>query len=361
MDSMYFLISPNCNLKCKYCFQLGNAPETSDSADYHDQRGVKADHSVIEALAQYCLANGITHVEIFGGEPLYYRDLFKLTVNTLCERVPGMSIGVITNGTLITEDIMQMFETMPISILLSLDGEKDRHNEMRGGFDRISRWFDRLVARGRVSVAIQAGVVPGLAKNIKAIWDRGFKQVYVNVIEGDGWYKEKDVAQFEEEYAEAIEGMLRGEGELNCALQFFETLKRPTFQQGCGVTRQGLACDWHGLLYPCHRAMEIGTQFAIGDIYEGVDDSLSKKVRTRIHEEAFSSDSAKQYPLVSYCPVAIFQKHQNFHGEWSEGFCEIISLKAKLVAKYYFELARYVDERRVVRKPEKEPLSLLHA
>jgi uncharacterized protein len=342
MKQMYFLISPNCNLKCKYCFQLNNTPELPGSAEYHAQRGVKADEKTIDGLAQYCLANDIEHVEIFGGEPLYYRELFKYAVANLCDRVPGMSIGVITNGTLITEEIMRLFETRPVSILLSLDGGRDRHNQMRGSFDRISPWFDRLVAQGRVSVAMQAGVVVDLYKNIRSIWDLGLKRVYINVIENHGWYTQADVTRFETEYELAIEGMLREEGELNCVRQLFETLKDSSYRQGCGITREGLACDWHGLLYPCHRAMEIGTTFAIGNIYDGIDAEMNEKLRRAIHETAFDSPSARAYPLVSFCPVAIYQKHGDFGGEWSQEYCEMISLKTKLVAKYYQQLARHI-------------------
>ncbi len=116
MNRMYFLISPNCNLKCTYCFQLDNAPESAGSAHYHAQPRVQADRKTVDSLVEYCLANDVGEVEIVGGEPLYYRDLFEYTVNTLCDRVPGMSIGVITNGTLITEGIMRLFETRPVSI-----------------------------------------------------------------------------------------------------------------------------------------------------------------------------------------------------------------------------------------------------
>jgi len=126
-------------------------------------------------------------------------------------------------------------------------------------------------------------------------------------------------------------------------LQLYESLKESKPDQGCGITREGLACDWHGLLYPCHRAMEIGTEFAIGNIFENVDVNLSSKIRTMIHNEAFHSDSAKEYPLASYCPVAIYQKHHNFHGDWSREWAEMISLKAKLVAKHYLELAAQLE------------------
>jgi radical SAM protein with 4Fe4S-binding SPASM domain len=342
MHSMYFLISPNCNLSCKYCFQLETAPELAGT-DYHKQKGVKADHAIVDALARFCLAKNIRHVEIFGGEPLYYRALFRDAVATLCERVPGMTIGVITNGTLINDEIMGIFETYPVSILLSLDGGKRRHDELRGGFDRISRWFDRLTRLGCVTVATQAGVVSELCDNVRYVWSVGFRRVYINIIENSGWYSADDVSQFEQEYEGALQAMIRGEGELNCARQAYQHLKRTSFHQGCGITGEGLACDWHGLLYPCHRAMEMGTEFAIGNIYEGINPDLDRKIRTMIHDRAFGSNSSKEFPLVSYCPVRIYQEHKNFEGEWSKEFCEMINIKHKLVAKYYLELAGCIE------------------
>lgn len=280
-------------------------------------------------------------MEIFGGEPLYYRSLFKDLVTTLSKEASGITIGVITNGTLITEDIMTIFETLPISILLSLDGTKERHNSMRGGFDSISKWFSRLAKLGRTSVAMQAARIDGLYDNISFIWSLGLKEVYINIIENYGWYNAADVAMFECEYEKIILGMLRGEGEVFCALNQYHMLKQTNQRQYCGITEQGLACSWDGLLYPCQRAMELGPQMAIGDIHQGINDDLSSKLRNMIDLESYHSVSARKYPLVSYCPIAIYQEHKNFNGTWNPEFCEMINVKAKLVSKYYYEISAY--------------------
>lgn len=118
---------------------------------------------------------------------------------------------------------------------------------------------------------------------------------------------------------------------------------RHRFTSKDAVTREGLACDWHGPLYPCHRAMEIETQFAIGSIYEGIDPERSTLVRGLIQERSLGSNSAKKSPLITYCPVAIYQKHGDFGGDWSKEYCEMINLMMKLVAKYYFTLAQDIE------------------
>src|ERR1700740_3199931 len=143
MNNIYLLLSPNCNLSCKYCFQKSNPAEIAD-ARYHAQPGVRADVETITRFADFCAENEVRHVEFFGGEPLLHRDLFVFAVETICRRVPQTRIGIVTNGTLIDERVMRLFEQNLVSVLLSLDGDRKRHDSMRGGFERISPWFTRL-------------------------------------------------------------------------------------------------------------------------------------------------------------------------------------------------------------------------
>jgi len=341
MDSIYLLLSPNCNLSCKYCFQHHSAVEIPGT-HYHAQLGVKASIEIIARFAEFCAENNIKHVEFFGGEPLLYRDLFHAAVETIAKRNPQITIGIVTNGTMIDEGIMQLFERHRISVLLSLDGRQDRHDSMRGGFERIRVWFPRLSRLDEVMVAMQAAIIPELSQNVQYVWRQGFTSIYLNMMENYGWYKEADVCLFEAEYDELVRAMLRGEGILACAMQIHEQLHHTSYSQGCGITRLGLACDWHGRLYPCHRAVELGTEFAIGDIFSGVNTDLDQKLRRRIHEEAFRSTSSKQHPLTSFCPVAIYQKHRNFEGEWSRQFCRMIEIKTKIVAKYFHEIRQFI-------------------
>jgi uncharacterized protein len=341
MKSVHFLISPNCNLRCKYCYQLEGIPQEPSALDYHSQSRTKATAAVIDSFAEFCHKNSVEEVVVFGGEPLFYPDLFQHLVESLYARVTGIEVGAFTNGTLITEEIMRLFERLPISVLLSLDGGRERHDRMRGGFDRISRWFDRLAGLQRVRVAVQAGEVVGLYDNVSFIWSLGLRDVYVNVLESYGWYAPSDVLQFEQEYERIIQGMLSGQGEIRCALALHEMLKQSVQRHECGITGEGLACDWHGLLYPCHKAMEIGPQLAIGDIYKGLDEDLSRKIRALISEKAYGSPDAAKFPLVSFCPISTYQKHGHFGGEWNKEFCELINRKAKLVSKYHYEIEEY--------------------
>jgi len=324
-------------MSCRYCFQRNGVR----SAKKVHASGAVANKQTIDRFAAFCKKNGIERVEFFGGEPLLYKDTFLYAARTLLDTVPGLKLGIVTNGTLIDEEIMRFFEQENVSVLLSLDGKRSRHNLMRGGFDRISHWFDRLVAKGQTTVAMQVSVTKGLFQHVRFIWKLGFPSVYLNVIQNYGWYQSVDIDRFESEYDAALQAMLAGEGKLVCAIAMHRTLEASQYEVKCGITQTGLACDWQGLLYPCHRTPELGTSFTFGDVRNGVSKRKERLCRARINRQCFKSASASEYPLVSFCPITVYQRNGNFSGSWSPMFCELINRKAKVVAKYHYEINKY--------------------
>ena len=336
---VFFLLTPNCNLSCKYCFQLHNESDIQGE-QYHAQSQAKASMAIVERFAEFCAENCVSHVDFFGGEPLLYRELFHAAAKEILNKRPETTIGIVTNGTMIDEDTMQLIETHGVSVLLSLDGCKTSHDFLRGGFDRIYKWFPRLSRLKQITIAMQAAIIPELADNVKYIWGQGFRNVFLNIVENYGWYKDTDVFLFEKEYEQLIQAMLQGKGILVCAINIHDRLKRTKDSQSCGITGLGLACDWRGVLYPCQRAVELGPKLAIGDIFNGIDSAREQNIRRDIEEQCFRSISAQKYSHVSYCPISIYQQHQNFSSEWNPAFCEIIETKIKLVAKYFHDISK---------------------
>jgi uncharacterized protein len=334
-NSITFVITPECNLKCKYCFQNDSYPGNAHA---------KPTKNTIDEFVFFCKKEKITHVDIFGGEPLFYKDLFIYLITNLKKQNPDIKIGITTNGTMMDEEILRYIKDFQISVLVSLDGNKEIHNKMRGGFDQIIKWTRSFNDKEKLSVALQAGIVDNLYNNIKYVWDLGFADgVFVNVLQNYQWYTEKDIITFENEYEKAIKGMLNEEGKLNCAISTFHQIEASEKTNTCGITSQGLASDWNGILYPCHRAVELGKNFSIGSIFSGLDPSKSNEIRSNISFAIDNSESTSKYITASYCPVSIFQKHKTFTGEWCDECCRMIDIKAKLVAKYYYEIKNLLN------------------
>ena len=343
IKSIDILLSPNCNLKCSYCYQLNDAHDVASSKTFHNQKGVAASAELIKRFVKFVLENEVTLVNFYGGEALLQWPSIKLVVKEITQRSTNVRFMTVTNGTLLNEEKLDFIEQHNFNIILSLDGPKTRHDEYRGGFSNIAKCFSRLAdLKSRVEVNIQVGGVRGLYEEaIKYVWSEGLKAINVNIIENYNWYKEEDIESFGREYESALEGMLREEGIVKDALKIYEYLKEPSYKKQCGITDGGLAMDWHGDFYPCIKGYELGKGSAIGNIYSGLNRVLEKDVRSQAGS-AYTSGSSRSHPYVAFCPVEVFKKHRTFHGKWNEEFSRMTELKTTLVAKLYYEIHSYL-------------------
>jgi uncharacterized protein len=267
---------------------------------------------------------------------------FIYVVNRLHEMIPDISFELVTNGTLLDEEILNLIDSKKFYILLSLDGDEKMHDKYRGGFQNIKKWFPHLIKLKENYVVVQVGEVDNLYSNIEAIWKYGFKKVGINVLENYHYYDMKDISKFEKEYEKVIEAMLKGEGELICALDLVRAQEMSNYKKGCGATRGDITCDIWGRLYLCFRFVELGDDFVIGSIEKGIDKNREREMRTFIEKEL--NKNPYFYPDSDYCAVSLYQNNGCFDASPPPEWCEMIEIKHKLVAKYYYDLKKYIDE-----------------
>ena len=140
------LTTLQCNFACGYCIQ-------GDHGDYN-KHAARMSLDTAERLAGWTedrldtLKPSRLILTFFGGEPLlnlpvtYY--LAERLHASCIERGVTMSISIITNGLLLTPEIVERLNPLGLTgIKITLDGDRDAHNRMRplrggqGTFDRI--------------------------------------------------------------------------------------------------------------------------------------------------------------------------------------------------------------------------------
>ena len=121
-----FHLTHHCNLRCSYCYTgeklaISMSRETVDAA---------IDFILAEAEKRQCERLDIT---FFGGEPLLEKIHIFYIAETLAERAAHLRITykLSTNGTLITEQLMQQLMEHRIFTSLSLDGPPNVHDSHR--------------------------------------------------------------------------------------------------------------------------------------------------------------------------------------------------------------------------------------
>ena len=155
------LTTLQCNFACGYCYQ-------GDREDFNQF----ADKMTLETSAR--LADWIEHeldrlrpakfaMTFFGSEPhlnlpVVY-DLAQRTWAATQKRGIAQSLSMITNGLLLTEDVVDRLAPMGLrGIKITLDGDRETHDRMRplrggqGTFDRIIENIRKVADRTNISI-----------------------------------------------------------------------------------------------------------------------------------------------------------------------------------------------------------------
>ena len=149
LRQVYYAITEGCNLRCPYCYAcaeqaLSNELTTAEACQLVDQAANLGCETLI----------------LTGGEPLLRRDLFDIAAQT---RACGMSVKMITNGTLIkTQAIADRIATHFDHVTVSIDGgTAEIHEQTRGKgtFQIVMRAVALLNAAG-VSPTVNHVVTP---------------------------------------------------------------------------------------------------------------------------------------------------------------------------------------------------------
>lgn len=106
----------SCNYTCSYCLQGAHVQSATKTSTRDAELFLKR----LESWLHY--PEEVTRIELWGGEPLLYWNKFKLLVPELQKRCPNASFGIITNGSLLDDEIMKKLFDWGFSMGISHDG-----------------------------------------------------------------------------------------------------------------------------------------------------------------------------------------------------------------------------------------------
>lgn len=115
LSKLVLNISNACNLRCKYCYANGGS--------YQSDEGMMTADTAKRAMDLfYDKYENIHMVQIFGGEPLMNLPLVKYICEYITTNKKDTKIGIVTNGTLITEEFIRLVKKYNIFVTVSYDG-----------------------------------------------------------------------------------------------------------------------------------------------------------------------------------------------------------------------------------------------
>jgi len=285
MTKKYTLcLTHQCNFRCAYC--------------YIDKRSGRMPIEVAERIVESIFASSSGGEEIdigfFGGEPLLEFDLLTKIVG-LIETHPGyernaVTLSVVTNGTVFSEDVAAFLGEHGIVLCVSCDGTpqvQDRFRKFRNGRASSAKVLKTIgTALKRLPLVLVNAVyrpetLDDLPESVVFLSALGVRQIYLNPDVTAPW-REEDAARLSRTFGSIGDFYVRTH--LDNDPHFISlidgkiaVLLRGGYQRSerCQMGSREIAFSAEGSIYPCERLIGDGRggPHCIGNIQEGLTPS----------------------------------------------------------------------------------------
>lgn len=161
-------IVERCNLNCSYCYMYNHVDQSYLRRPYFMSEGIF--DSLLTRIEEYCRSRPDLRMELtlHGGEPMLMRPWRLDRMVAKLERRLGdrVSLGLQTNGTLVSDEWADLLKRRRIRVGVSIDGPPQVHDSARvdhrgrGSHARVAEGLERLRKAGVFSGTITV-VNPG--------------------------------------------------------------------------------------------------------------------------------------------------------------------------------------------------------
>ena len=336
-----FVLNNACNMSCVYCQAKD---DNSMVPHYMDEETAR--RSVDIALQSP--ARDLSF-EFQGGEPLLNFDILKCIVEYAekKKKAKNISYNVVTNLTLLNEEMLDFFMEHNINICTSLDGDKELHDSNRvlrngtGTFELVHSRMEWLQEKGFPANAIQTTTRSSLTRYreiIDAYLEAGQKELFIRPLTRLGtadkdWEKiGYSAAEFVEFYENCMDYIL----EMNKsgarirekhAVIFLSKIIAgfsPNYMElrsPCGASVGQLAYFYDGSIYTCDEGRmlsEMGdASFRLGSVYHDDYSSLMQTdvckavcISSLLEGQLNCCDCVYQ-PYCGVCPVVTLAQEKD--------------------------------------------------
>ena len=318
-------LTHRCNLRCVHCYldPQGNKKQNIQEEMNTDQ--------VIGILDEITAA-GCLYLLITGGEPLLRGDFSQIYQHM---KGNGLLVTIFSNGTLISERIMNLFEDLPpkaveISLYGATADTYEKITGVKGSFARCMKGIQGLLDHGinlRLKTVLMTAnrheldKMEQLARNFGVSFR--FDAALFPRFNGDTYPVELRVSP-----EEAIEREFSGPERRLGWEKFFEHFKEVSFSNNlyeCGAGLTNFHIEPYGNLQPC--LMSIGEKFSIlgGKFLEGWETEMPDIRKIKLNPDHLCHDCPKRI-LCGYCPP-FFKLENHSQTSISDSLCTMGQLR----------------------------------
>ena len=312
-----------CNFCCPYCFEENHKNFSQMSKEVED--------SIVDYLAKQSETKSIS-ICWFGGEPLLAFNKILSISSKLDERGVKYNANMITNGSLLTEEVIRQLETLHLThVQISMDGVEEEHDKKRHykngkpSFGQICSNIETFLKLTKIKLALHVGVDnsnPNSYRNVyfymrdrfpKAIAD-GQLVIRANCIKDrTGFDSNKTCFSKKQLYEKDIK-------ELTNPIYDKFTPGLPLLSSPCMYRiPMVLAIDSKGYMYHCLEQMGQPT-LSVGNILSGKA-SLMQLSNMTFGEDPFDDEECLHCNVLPVCGGGCPLDRKKLHGEKEKSYC----------------------------------------
>lgn len=255
IEHFIFSITNQCNLRCSSCYN-------SYENEIENELSIDEIKKMVDEVLPF-LNYGFS---ISGGEPFCKKEkLFEL-LKYLSQKKSNKKIGIVTNGTLITEnDAKKLSNIENLTVQVSLDGITSDSHEFNRGEGTFEKTITAISYLKKYNVNVLLGVLltEKSINEIKQILDYALKLNIQNVrfIEmfWTGLSRDKNMSRpLTNKLIPIYKDLLKENKEYKKLLQkdvvkiLLDSLKNPTKRTCCEIKGKSIYIDSDGSVYPCN-------------------------------------------------------------------------------------------------------------
>ena len=303
-------LTHSCNLACDYCY-------AGHSMNRH--MPFETARRAIDFAMERTRSGDKIEIGFFGGEPLLRFEMIKKVVRYIRQQTAQsprqIVLSITTNGTILSEEILDFLEREGIDLCISIDGPKrlhDRHRVYRNGrgsFDDVFanlQWALQRLSRVQVNAVYSPDTLAFLPETVALLIDAGVPSIHLNLNITAKWER-NDWEAFERVYRQVADLYIdsyRNGREIAINLidnKIILFLKGGYSEQDmCGMGKTQWAFAASGNIYPCERFIgeDDDARFQLGNLYTGLDERRRVLI---MHQAGNRNEECLTCELRPYC------------------------------------------------------------
>lgn len=303
-------LTRDCNLSCRYCYSGKKLKQDMSFATAQE---------IVDFTMDITPPGRKIAFSFFGGEPLLSFDLLKKIIGYIRkkerEAKKPISLSVTSNGTLLTEPILDFFREESVDLCISIDGPAQVHNlnrcykDGRGSFEDVVRNLGLAFARlGTLQVNAVYGpdTIDFLAETVLFFTQLGVSAIHLNPNITAFW-EENTYSRLKGIYMQIANHYIqRYQHGQEIAVNLIDSkiilLLKGGYEDvdkcGMGETEWGFAPG--GNIYPCERFIgeDNNSPLCLGNIDTGLDQT---RLCSLLKHRGNHNEECKTCDLQKYC------------------------------------------------------------